>query len=172
MVSSLPEAGSRILEFGDYDIFEGCDIKGRSKGIDWFYKYWQKLHISATHPQRTDLKPTDFKQYLSHIAMLDVENTDPLELRLRLMGTQVALYYGEYTGELVDDIQNAVAINRIKALSRRVIEQKHPVMSAAPGFSNDKDRLISRALYTPIFDHTGAVVIILTAIFIDYLPPE
>lgn len=158
------------VRFQDFELFSGEAIHGQHPGIDFFIDYWERLHqLGATHPRRADIKPKDLVRYLPHFVLMDIEDEDDLKIRIRLIGTHVATFYGEITGQLIEEMPNEGAVRRIKTLSRLILDEREPKLSITPGFGERQKHLVAYSVYAPVFSENGAVKHIMLGSFVELL---
>ena len=78
-------------------------------------------------PSRADIDPTEIREFLPYVVLVDIER-DPLRVYYRLVGTQIAAFYGEFTGTWmherpISDEYRQIAEN----IYNRMIATKAPV---------------------------------------------
>lgn len=145
---------AKHTKYGDFIVFKGDNILGQSEATDYFYNFWKSLD----HPSRKDIKPAEIKKYLEHIVMMDVQQSHgELALHVRLIGTFVASFYGELSGQDVRAMSNKGAADRIYRASEQTINHKAPVLTVTPALSKDKQHLEALALYMPLLDAAGEI---------------
>ncbi len=175
MQSSLHTTFSKTgdVEFGDPIIYRGQDVKGHHGGVDALYDYYISVKARAGgRPQRRHIHPADFKTYLPNIVLINIDTLDPLVLRVRLAGTHVSSVYGEITGDLIENLSNTAAIDRINRMSALSIETDQPILCITPGLAPDIKHLIAVAMYAPLYDDAGTPNMIFTAVFVEKLSAE
>ena len=65
--------------------------------------FWDLTRGSRRYPARADFAFKDLRQWLGHVALLDVVQR-PLRFRVRLLGTRLVEFAGrDYTGEWLDE---------------------------------------------------------------------
>ncbi|WP_262693036.1 PAS domain-containing protein [Kordiimonas aestuarii] len=103
--------------------------------------------------KRGDISPVELKSYLSEICIFGaLYDGDSLEdLVVQLMGTTVASFYGEITGQTVTEgAASAEIAERILVSCRRVVETGCAVLAEAATLSEEKNHLRVRVLYVPL----------------------
>lgn len=160
---------SRDAVFGDFEVIDYDDIRGRLPMADFFLDIWQKKGGESRTITRGDLSPVEMKKYLEHVVLLDVtlSDTGNLGLLVRLIGGHVSGFYGEITGKDVRDMENEKAIERIYHGCGVVFQSGKPVMTNASAFSPDRHYLEASALYLPLFDKDGMVNKIMVAVHVS-----
>lgn len=145
---------AKHTQYGDFVVFDGENIVGHNEAADYFYKFWTSLE----KPSRKDIKPAEIKQYLEHIVMMDVRPEDGgFALHVRLIGTFVANFYGEISGQDIRAMPNKKAADRIYRICKLVLDHKAPLLTLTPALSEDKQHLEALALYLPLFDEAGEI---------------
>lgn len=141
-------------KYGDFIVFKDDNIVGQSEATDYFYDFW----LSLDQPGRKDIKPAEIKKYLEHIVMMDVQKSGrEFALHVRLIGTFVANFYGEISGQDIRAMPNKQAADRIYRISKLILEHRAPLLSVTPALSADKQHLEALALYMPLFDAAGEI---------------
>ncbi len=158
------------LTFGAPQVFTGDACIGHHSGTDFFYRHYRSL-CDKSHgcPQRQDISPRDFKGYVAHVVLSEIERLAPIRLRIRLIGSHVAAAYGEVTGQLVDEFASPEVGRRINTHSQMCADKNTPVLTVTTGLGARQEPLISRACYFPLFNHQGTACMIMTAVFVDRL---
>ena len=157
----LPEG----TQFGDYTVLGGEFLRGKNPLVDRIYSYWLDKHADGYLPRRADIKPNELIKYLDHLVIMDVMSEgDSFSLKVRLIGTHVANFYGEIAGKDVSDMPNAKAAERIYHLSKLVLQNKLPQLSITAAVAPGRDYLEAYALYLPLYDAAGEVDKILVAV--------
>ena len=153
--------------FGDFQIVKYADTAGRTDMTDFFLDFWRSKGGDKQTITRSHISPMEIKKFLEHVVPMDVNReNDNWNLVVRLIGSHVATYYGEITGQDIREMANSKAIERIYCVSRLVIESKEPAMTVSPAFSPDKEYMEAVALYLPLFDDKKEVVKIMVAVHV------
>ncbi|NVJ96901.1 MAG: PAS domain-containing protein [Alphaproteobacteria bacterium] len=151
--------------FGEFNLHAGEEVMGKNPVMDFFYHYWLSKHSEGHLPRRSDIRPSEVARHLDHVVIMDVvRDSDSFALKVRLIGTHVANFYGEISGQDIKAIQNPNAVNRIYHLSGLVIAHKIPQMSVTPAFAPDRQYLEAYALYMPLFGDSDDVEKIMVAV--------
>jgi len=152
-------------EFGEFTVHGGADLAGKNKIADFFYDYWLSKHDGDHLPCRADIRPTDMRQHLDHLVIMDVgRDRQPFSLNVRLIGTHVANFYGEISGKDINEMTNQIAAARIYHTSALVLEQSLPQLCITPAVSPDRQYLEAYALYLPLYDSSREIEKILVAV--------
>ena len=158
------------VQFQDFELFAAGSMRQQHPGIDFFIDYWEQLNsLGTTHPRKSDIKPQLLKRHLPHFVLLDVENETEPSLRVRLIGTHVAKFYGEITGQLIDEMPNAGAVRRIKTMAKIVLEEREPHLSITPGFSDRQKHMVAYSIYMPLFDDVGRIPHLVVGSYVELL---
>jgi len=86
-------------------------------------EYWQKKRADKWLPSRADIDPVELRKLLPYIYLIDVIPGDPLQFRMRLVGTNVRDFAGQdFTGRIIDDSiygpYTTDAVNRLISIVR------------------------------------------------------
>jgi len=155
-------------QFTDFVFFYDKDISGNTPSIDFFYTYWLNLEAQPKQysPTRDDIHPKHFKPYLSRVVLLDVKRSKiATSYKVRVIGTNVAAYYGEITGQDVRTMPSEAAATRIYDVCNKILKGQKPILTRTCGISDNKKHLIAWALYMPLFNNNGDVEKIL--VYVD-----
>jgi len=109
--------------------------------------------------RRTDFSPVDIKAYLTNILILDVIYGDDGLVSdgvIRLMGSNVATYYGEFTGRLVNEHPSDSGA-RFVLSARTAVDCRGPVVGHAAQSVPDKSRYSVKTCWVPIADDSGEI---------------
>lgn len=159
---------TKDTQFTDFVFFYGKDISGNTPSIDFFHEYWLSLKEQPHRhsPTRSDIHPKHFTPYLSRVVLLDVKHSKLLtSYKVRVIGTNVAAYYGEITGQDVRALPSEAASNRIYDVCNKILKDQEPILTRTGGISENKKHLIAWALYMPLFGESGDVEKIL--VYVD-----
>lgn len=110
--------------------------------------------------RRQDFTPADFRKYLSNIMLLDVAFDDdgvPADGIIRLMGSSLAAYYGEYTGKSVLAHPSKSGSRMIRAMQMMAETGKCVVIYTAQ-LEADREFYKIISLIVPIEDAAGNMV--------------
>jgi len=113
--------------------------------------------------KRSDFSPMDIKPYLTNIMILDMICDDKgavLDGVIRLMGSNVAAYYGEFTGKLISE-HASEAGERFVASAQAVIDANGPSIGRSDQSIPDGERLSVKTCWIPISDAGGAITQVL-----------
>ena len=135
---------------------------------DEILRYWLKLCPSAggVYPSRKDVKVSDLRNRMAHIAILDVE-TDPLDFRYRLIGTRLREFlYKDYTGQSLSELEGKGPGSEIWAIFDRVLTDGGPLYCEVPYVGPKADFKQASTLYLPLAsDHNVIDKIMLVSHF-------
>lgn len=145
-------------KFGTYTLLSGEKMRGHNKVADYFYDFWLNLCKDGSKPSRADIRPSDMKQYLNRLVLMDIEPQEGgFNLSVKLIGSHVAAFYGELAGQDIRRMDNKDAVERIYASSATTIETGEPVLSVTAGISESRENLEGFALYMPLFTPEGDI---------------
>lgn len=155
---------------GNYSTFIGEEINGQNKAVDFFHSFWCELNATGKKPSRADIRPSALKQFLNRVVLMDlVQDPNRFRLKVKLIGTHVAAFYGEISGMDIDDMPNDAAAERIYNTCNHVLEHSEPVLSVTTGISKDRVHLEAYALYLPLYNEAGQIDKIMAAVDIKSL---
>jgi hypothetical protein len=96
------------------------------------FAYWASLRRAGRLPGRPDLQPGDFKRHLPTISLIDVRGAavdSRRDYRMRLAGTGLyALYGGEMTGKMIDDVFTEDAADYWRTQLDQVVCERRPAV--------------------------------------------
>jgi len=110
-------------------------------------------------PKRSDFSPADIKAYLTNIIIMDVvygEDGLVSDGIIRLMGGNVATYYGEFTGRPVSE-HPSDSCERFVRGARAAVACQGPVVGHANQSVPDKARYSVKTCWVPIVDDAGKI---------------
>lgn len=156
-----PHLGGKTLKalFGEtafyhFRIFSAAEIPGINPVADQVLAYWESRRRGESLPRRDDIRPQEIKRALPHLVLLDLipdeEAVHGFRLMTRLIGTHVAQYFGEITGQDIAEMENEAAARRIYHLCALAREHRQPFLSVVRGFAPGREHLDAYALYMPL----------------------
>jgi hypothetical protein len=166
LLDNLHDWSNRKITFGDFEILSsGPDLQAYLDQ-NLLYQYWRDKGGPEQKIARADINPADLKTILRHMVIMDItpgqspfspEKIIPsaqhdFTVKVRLIGTFVADFYGEITGKDVYQMQHELAANRIYHMSSMVRSTGTPHLSIIKGYTDGKEHLKSYALYLPLFE--------------------
>lgn len=159
---------AKNTQYGSATAYEGAGISGRNAVVDFFYKFWTSLD----RPMRKDVRPSELRRHLDHVVLMDVHHHDDgFGLHVRLIGTYVASYYGEISGQDINSMPNKHAAQRIYNICERLLKEDQPLLTVTPGFDEGKQYLEAYALYMPLYDADGSIEKIMVGVDVASLNP-
>lgn len=114
--------------------------------------YLSSISDNNKFPDRKNVNPVHIKELLPDLYILDIvrENGDPTDFILRLMGTNVARFYGEHSGESIQAMENKEAIRRIEVCTALVLSEKRNIAVRVNALSTEQQHLNVSVLYCPL----------------------
>lgn len=119
---------------------------------DEVLRYWLKMCPSngGVYPSRQDLRVSDLRGRMAHIAILDIE-TDPVDFRYRLIGTRLCEFlFRDYTGEKLSDLDGKGPDSEIWGIFDRVRRSGDPLYCEIPYVGPKSDFKQASGLYLPL----------------------
>ena len=104
-------------------------------------------------PSRGDIVPGDFKTHLPYVFLLDVdsdENDRLLDVRVRLLGTELVHHYGEVTGQSFKTYRDAGVRSRVFDQCQKLLQTREPCAIEVKGISAEKWHVTVNVLYIPV----------------------
>jgi hypothetical protein len=90
------------------------------------HAYWRDRRRGAAPPSREDIDPSDLKELLPNLALIDVED-GPRRYRFRLVGTEIVARYGqELTGKRLDEVELGSELASISAQYDETVMERAP----------------------------------------------
>jgi hypothetical protein len=90
-------------------------------------EYWTRLRGSRRFPAKREIDPADIKHVLPYIMISEIHR-DPLRVRYRLVGTEVAHYVGEdFTGKWLHETNWGDYRDSVGEKYLRMFETRGPV---------------------------------------------
>ena len=134
-------------------------------------RYWQSKWVDARLPGRHDLDPPmEVPWLLPNIVLVDVAH-DPLDLRYRLVGTEVCNRVGrDYTGIRLMDLPHQRPGSRVWDSAAAVIAARRPIFSDIPYVGSDPFVRDYQDLLMPLSSDGEAVDMILALIEFEIAP--
>ena len=127
------------------------------------FEYWRLKRGDRVAASRTDLLPSEIKQFLPIMNLIDVQQ-DPLRFRHRLVGTEIVERLGrDVTGALVSPDLYGPAFERVFAGLRTVAEEVRPYRRVNGLSWYERNWLSVESLELPLIDSGGEVNMILRA---------
>lgn len=135
---------------------------------DHVLRYWLKNcpDSGGVYPSRQDIKVSDMRRRMAHIAILDIE-TDPVDFRYRLIGTRLCEFLSrDYTGEKMSNLEGKGPGSEIWAIFERVMQSGDPLYCKVPYVGPKADFKQASSLYLPLAtDHKTIDKIMLVSHF-------
>ncbi len=119
---------------------------------DEVLRYWLKIcpATGGIYPSRKDIKATDLRNRMAHIAILDVE-TDPVDFRYRLIGTRLCEFlYRDYTGNSLSELEGKGPGSEIWAIYDQIVAKGDPLYCEVPYVGPKADFKQASSLFLPL----------------------
>jgi hypothetical protein len=132
--------------------------------------YWERKRGGRSMPSRADIKPSELKDHLGWIIMVDVL-PDAADFRYRLIGTLVTQYFGgDATGKTVSEAwapQGEEGVQGTLAIFRYIVEKKVVLRAHGDTDWNTIGLENFDCLYLPLSDDGETVNVVLHAFVFD-----
>lgn len=123
---------------------------------DEVLRYWLKTcpDSDGIYPSRGDIKISDMRHRMAHVAILDVE-TEPVDYRYRLIGTKLREFlFQDYTGQSLREIDGKGPDSKIWGIIEKVHQTGEPLFCEVPYIGPKADFKQASSLYLPLaHDH-------------------
>lgn len=133
--------------------------------------YWDAKRGDRPMPSRADISPSDLKEHLGWICMLDAL-PDYADFRYRLVGTKVTRYFRvESTGKTISEAFSLFgegAVKGVLAIHRKVARDRVPLRAHGDAGWLGAAHQNFDALYLPLSNDGVSCNMILNAFTFDY----
>ncbi len=119
---------------------------------DEILRYWLKNcpDGSGVYPSRQDIKVSDLRRRMAHIAILDVES-EPTDFRYRLIGTRLRDFlHRDYTGDSLSELEGKGPGSEIWSIFDKVRQSGSPLYCQVPYVGPKADFKQASSLYLPL----------------------
>jgi hypothetical protein len=110
--------------------------------------------------ERRDFTPADLKKYLPHVMIFDVgylEDGQANDAVIRLLGSTLAEYYGEYTGRSVLEHPSQSGNRALLAINMSLENEHCPIVVTVSQTNPELPLLDIRGVYIPIAGENGKI---------------
>lgn len=163
-----------VLDDENFDLFESKpleiidDYSSLIEPHRYLVDYFAIKTGGKRMARREDLVPEELTGYLPFITLfdLDFDENEKLEtVRVRLLGTGMASFYGEWTGENFDEAGAETLLQkklpatykRIMSLIGTVLDKKTPITMKSQQISEDRPHLYVSNLVIPLCDENDNI---------------
>ena len=128
-------------------------------GFKSLVNYLGSISPSGGLARRADISPSRIKPLLPDIFILELVRKDGeiTDLTLRLMGTRLARFYGERTGQSVSTLENADVIKRVFMTAKECADKQKNIGITVAILAGDQQYLQASALYCPLVGNSGQI---------------
>lgn len=144
-----------------------------AEGLD----YWQRKRGDARFPARRDIDPLEIPSLLRHVLLLERVPTAAAPgygWRFRLVGTSVAILYGEHTGKLMEEAMKARIARRNRGVVEEAVKRNAPMRAIGRTRFYGPEWLVGEALVAPL-SSDGEVIDMIFSVVVTWsedAPPE
>lgn len=132
--------------------------------------YWDAKRGARAMPARADIKPSDMKEHLGWIILLDVL-PDYADFRYRTVGTRVTQYFlADATGKTMSEAFGAYGegvVKGVQAVHRKCARDRVPMRAHGGAGWLGRSFLEFDAIFLPLSDDGETVNMILSAFTFD-----
>ncbi len=138
--------------------------------LSFLRDYWDAKRAGRAMPSRADIKPSEMKEYLGWIILIDVlPGFD--DFRFRMIGTRVSQYFlADATGQTMREalaVHGEAAVNGIVATHRKTARDQVVVRAYGGAGWLGRSFLDFDAIYMPLSDDGATANMILSAFTFD-----
>jgi hypothetical protein len=114
--------------------------------------YLESISKPGKLPNRKALQPSQIKHLLADLYIFDIQQQKGTvtDITLRLMGTNVARFYGEHSGKSIQSMENADAVRRIQTCVAKVLSERKNIAVTVAALSANQQHLKVSVLYCPL----------------------
>lgn len=129
-----------------------------SKAVRFVHDYFENKKEGRTYNSRRDLNPADLAAYLPYITMIEAIDQDVdgeqriVDARFRLIGTKVAMLYGDATGKLVSEHHGEEILGRVRKIADFCVRDKTAAVGRSAALAHGRPSLEVTILYIPFSD--------------------
>ena len=149
---SIDEDG---LKDGEYvEVLDFNDFENLHPYIAAIIAYVHAQSKNKDRPKRKYVNPAEIQPLLPYLAILETvcEGDELKDVRVRLIGTELATIYGEVTGTLISEHTNEDVARRIMANAMFTYNSKKIAVGGAERFDEDKNFIKLKSALIPLFD--------------------
>ena len=115
-----------------------------------FFDYWLERADGRPMPNRSDICPTEMPRFLPFVSLVEIE-TDPLNFRFRLAGTQLRdVYQKEVTDLRLTDFSDTQNRDYWLSAHERIAHTGRPAQGILRGPVQSRDHLVQFWLRLPL----------------------
>jgi len=115
--------------------------------------YFEKKTGGTRLPRRNDISPLDLKDILPEVCFVVPIFNDAgvfYDAIVKLEGTKISTYYGEFTGKSIFGHSSPIVGERIFEAVKKVLDSKAAVVAKTGSKSRQQQRVRIKTLYTPM----------------------
>ncbi|TNE64276.1 MAG: PAS domain-containing protein [Alphaproteobacteria bacterium] len=143
------------VDLPTFVIHDAEDCRADDPVLEQLLSYFESRTRGRRLPCRADFNPADLKPLLPEICiLLPVYGEEGVlkDIKVQLMGTEVASFYGEVTGSSALAHASPEISSRILMSCSTCIERRHPIVSVSHTLSEEKNYLSVGVIYIPLSD--------------------
>jgi hypothetical protein len=135
-------------------VLEQKNINDQHPSISKLIEYvWSKAK-DRQRPKRSEFEPKEIQSILPFISIFEpiYENDEFVNAKIRLIGTELVIRYGEITGSKVLDYALKVIVGRAMADCKLVVDTKDIVVTGTSTLDQQQKYIKMRKVLIPFFD--------------------
>ncbi len=135
------------------------------------HTFWDLTRGSRRYPARADFAFKDLRQWLGHIALIDVVQRPP-RFRIRLLGVRLVEYAGaDHTGQWIDECVAPEGIDDALEPYVTCVNTGAPVFRLSRYFNPRSTKSVLERLLLPCSSDQKTIDIILGCTYVESEPP-
>lgn len=134
-------------------VLSGAELGDRGGSIRAFLDHYDRAKGSKAMASRADIKPEELKPFLPMMMIFNLHFDDEgalIDGTVRLQGTELEHFYGDFTGRSFTEHPNRNLSERIFKGLRKMLDVKAPIVTLADGEITDERRMVVESVYAPL----------------------
>lgn len=131
----------------------GDIVKKIAPEFDFLLNYFEDKTKNQRLPSRKDFNPADLKKYLPYVNIMGIEYSSDqkiTDILLKLIGTEIAEFYGEKTGESIKNVNNEHLTKRVFNMANFIVEKRIPAGIIVHKLKGKNSHIKVMGLYVPL----------------------
>ncbi len=122
------------------------------------YDYWRARRGDRIMPARKDIRPGDMRQFLAHVALIEIRKTDTdYQFVVRLAGTQVEEFFGPVTGKAFSEFLSPPLLDRWNVVYAEALRTRGPLKVSGQVFYKGRRWLEMETFIGPLSGDDGEI---------------
>jgi len=150
----LEKSKNRVAEkLNSFQLVPAAEERSSDKVVERIMAYFEEKTGGNRLPRRSDISPLDLKDILPEVVFIVPVFNDEgacYDATVKLEGTEVSAYYGEFTGKSIFDHSSSVVSKRIFEAVQKVLSGNCAIVAKTGTMKNQELRLRVKTLYAPM----------------------